>query len=233
MYTSGGEILPAGKPGASAWADEASAWIVGAGLSSMAAAGSLIRDGRMPGPRITVLERRQLPAAVLGETGGSGAPGGSRGFPERMPAVRELLAAIPSLEIDGASVLDELDGAPAHPADALALPLYKWLLDAGVAFRFATEVTGIHAAASGPRIAWTRAGTPGGVALAPGDLVLSGAPLPRSGTHTTIAGASDPGHAVRSGVDAARALLARAAVPAGAADPLRSPAQAAAPAPVA
>ena len=43
--------------------DEKSAYIVGAGIGSLAAAAFLIRDGHMDGSRITILEASKLPAA--------------------------------------------------------------------------------------------------------------------------------------------------------------------------
>ena len=45
--------------------EEKSAYIVGAGIGSLAAAAFLIRDGHMDGSRITILEASKLPGGAL------------------------------------------------------------------------------------------------------------------------------------------------------------------------
>ncbi len=45
--------------------DGKSAWFVGAGLASLAGAAFLIRDGQMPGNKITILEELKLPGGAL------------------------------------------------------------------------------------------------------------------------------------------------------------------------
>ena len=62
--------------------------------------------------------------------------------------------------------------------ESLVLPMYKWLLDQGVAFHFDTEVTDIDFDIApdrkqATRIHWNRDGRAGGVDLGPNDLVLT------------------------------------------------------------
>ncbi|GMA23609.1 hypothetical protein GCM10025864_13680 [Luteimicrobium album] len=63
MYYSNGNYEAFARPRKPAGVDDKSAWLVGAGLASMAAATFLIRDGQLAGDRITILERLPCPAA--------------------------------------------------------------------------------------------------------------------------------------------------------------------------
>lgn len=54
-YTSGNYEAFA-RPRKPAGVDEKSAWFVGSGLASLSGAAFLIRDGQMPGNKITILE---------------------------------------------------------------------------------------------------------------------------------------------------------------------------------
>ncbi|HLS61982.1 MAG TPA: oleate hydratase [Ruania sp.] len=87
-----------------------SAWFVGAGLASLAGAAFLIRDGHMPGNKITILEELKLPGGALDgikEPEKGFVIRGGREMEDHFETLWDLFRSIPSLEIDGASVLDE------------------------------------------------------------------------------------------------------------------------------
>ncbi|MEY9931780.1 myosin-crossreactive antigen [Catenulispora sp. GP43] len=65
VYYSNGNYEAFARPRKPVGVEDKTAWFVGAGLASMAAAAFLIRDGQMPGERITVLERLKLPGGAL------------------------------------------------------------------------------------------------------------------------------------------------------------------------
>ena len=268
--------------------DRKTAWFVGAGLASMASAVFMIRDGKMRGDQITILERLPLPGGALD---GIKMPEkgfvirGGRELEDHMECLWDLFRSIPSLEVDGYSVLDEFywlnkddpnfslcratekQGRDAHTDgkfalsskvqhellkvflatreemenkridevfgrdfldsnfwlywrtmfafeewhsalemklylhrfihhikglpdmstlkftrynqyESFVLPMYRWLLDQGVRFRFGTEVTDIDFEFDGnrkqaTRIHWISEGIEAGVALGPDDLVLT------------------------------------------------------------
>lgn len=86
------------------------AHIVGGGLAGLATAGFLIRDGRMDGSRITIYEKSRLLGGALD---GIERPEkgfvirGGREMENHFETLWDLFRSIPSLEIEGASVLDE------------------------------------------------------------------------------------------------------------------------------
>lgn len=90
--------------------DGKTAWFVGSGLASLAGAAFLIRDGQMAGERITILEEMRLPGGAL-----DGIKDPKKGFvirggremEDHFECLWDLFRSIPSLEIEGASVLDE------------------------------------------------------------------------------------------------------------------------------
>ena len=110
MYYSSGNYEAFARPRKPAGADDKTAWFVGAGLASLAGAAFLIRDGHVAGERITVLERLALPGGALD---GIKAPKkgfvirGGREMEDHMECLWDLFRSVPSLEVDGASVLDE------------------------------------------------------------------------------------------------------------------------------
>lgn len=90
--------------------DSKSAWFVGAGLASLAGAAFLIRDGQLPGNRITILEELKLPGGALDgikEPEKGFVIRGGREMEDHFETLWDLFRSIPSLEIEGASVLDE------------------------------------------------------------------------------------------------------------------------------
>ncbi|MEB0001157.1 oleate hydratase, partial [Cryobacterium sp. RTS3] len=86
------------------------AWFVGAGLASMASAAFMIRDGQMDGSKISILERLKLPGGALDgidEPKKGFVIRGGREVDDHYECLWDLYRSIPSIEVDGASVLDE------------------------------------------------------------------------------------------------------------------------------
>lgn len=110
MYYSSGNYEAFARPRQPEGVDSKTAWFVGAGLASLAGAAFLIRDGHMAGPRITLLEQQLLPGGALD---GLDVPDkgfvmrGGREMEAHFECLWDLYRSIPSLEIEGASVLDE------------------------------------------------------------------------------------------------------------------------------
>ncbi len=65
MYYSSGNYEAFARPRKPAGVDGKRAWFVGSGLASLAGAAFLVRDGRMAGERITILEQQQIPGGAL------------------------------------------------------------------------------------------------------------------------------------------------------------------------
>lgn len=108
-YTSGNYEAFA-RPRKPEGVDDKTAWFVGAGLASLAGAAFLIRDGQMPGNRITVLERLKLPGGALDgikEPKKGFVVRGGREMEDHFECLWDLFRSIPSIEVEGASVLDE------------------------------------------------------------------------------------------------------------------------------
>ena len=287
MYYSSGKYAAFARPRKPPGAGDKTAWFVGGGLASLAGAAFLIRDGQLPGGKITILERLKLPGGALDgikEPEKGFVIRGGREMDNHFECLWDLFRSVPSLEIEGASVLDEfywlskddpnyslqratvnrgqdahtdgmfglsataqkemakvflatreemedkrinevfgdeflgsnfwlywrtmfafeewhsalemklylhrfihhIGGMPDLSAlrftrynqyESLVLPLYKWLLDQGVVFRFGTEVTDVDFAFTpqrkqATRIRWICGGAEGGVDLGPDDLVF-------------------------------------------------------------
>ncbi|CAN5270495.1 oleate hydratase [soil metagenome] len=108
-YTSGNYEAFA-RPRKPARVENKTAWFVGAGLASLAGAAFLIRDGQMPGEKITVLEELKLPGGALDgikEPEKGFVIRGGREMEDHFETLWDLFRSIPSLEVAGASVLDE------------------------------------------------------------------------------------------------------------------------------
>ncbi|WP_067715107.1 oleate hydratase [Nocardia yamanashiensis] len=287
MYYSNGNYEAFARPRKPAGVDRKTAWFVGSGLASLSGAAFLIRDGQLPGSKITILEELKLPGGALDgikEPKKGFVIRGGREMENHFECLWDLYRSIPSMEIDGASVLDEFywmnkddpnfsleratvnRGESAHTKDlftlsekaqkeitkiflatreemegkridevftdeffksnfwmywrtmfafeewhsalemklylhrfvhhigglpdfsalkftkynqyeSLVLPLYRWLLDQGVTFKFDTTVTDVDFELSGKRkqatrIHWVSEGVEGGVDLGPDDLLL-------------------------------------------------------------
>ncbi|MFF2495576.1 oleate hydratase [Agromyces sp. NPDC058064] len=110
MYYSSGNYEAFARPRKPEGVEGKSAWFVGAGLASMSSALFMIRDGQMAGDRITILERLPLPGGALD---GIKRPEkgfvirGGREMEDHMECLWDAFRTVPSLEIEGASVLDE------------------------------------------------------------------------------------------------------------------------------
>ncbi len=110
MYYSNGNYEAFARPRKPKGVDDKTAWFIGSGLAALAGAAFLIRDGQMPGKQITILEQQQLPGGALD---GIREPlkgfviRGGREMEDHFECLWDLYRSIPSLEIEGASVLDE------------------------------------------------------------------------------------------------------------------------------
>jgi oleate hydratase len=110
VYYSSGNYEAFARPRRPAGVERKTAWFVGAGLASMSGAAFLIRDGQLPGERITVLERLALPGGALDgikEPKKGFVIRGGREMENHFECLWDLFRSVPSIEIDGASVLDE------------------------------------------------------------------------------------------------------------------------------
>ncbi|WP_426113021.1 oleate hydratase [Massilia sp. PWRC2] len=99
-------VHPRTPPGA----EHKTAWFVGAGLAGLAGAAFLIRDAGVAGQRITILEQQPLAGGALdgGDVPEKGfVIRGGREMEAHFECLWDLYRSIPSLEIEGASVLDE------------------------------------------------------------------------------------------------------------------------------
>lgn len=110
MYYSSGNYEAFARPRKPDAVDKKTAWFIGAGLAALAGAAFLIRDGHMAANRITILERLMLPGGALD---GIKQPEkgfvirGGREMEDHYECLWDLFRSIPSLELKGASVLDE------------------------------------------------------------------------------------------------------------------------------
>ncbi|BBX89679.1 oleate hydratase [Mycolicibacterium boenickei] len=110
MYYSSGNYEAFARPRKPQGVEDKTAWFVGAGLASMSSAVFMIRDGQLPGNKITILERLKLPGGALDgikEPEKGFVIRGGREMEDHMECLWDLFRTIPSLEIEGASVLDE------------------------------------------------------------------------------------------------------------------------------
>lgn len=110
MYYSNGNYEAFAHPRKPKGVDEKSAYLVGSGLASLSAACFLIRDGQMKGEHIHILEEMKLPGGacdgIQDPTKGFIIRGG-REMENHFECLWDLFRSIPSLETEGASVLDE------------------------------------------------------------------------------------------------------------------------------
>ncbi|MEY9181307.1 oleate hydratase [Bradyrhizobium sp. USDA 313] len=110
MYYTSGNYEAFARPRKPAGVDSKTAWFVGSGLAALSGAAFLIRDGQMRGDRITILERQTVPGGAL-----DGCQDPEKGFvirggremEDHFECLWDLFRSIPSLELEGASVLDE------------------------------------------------------------------------------------------------------------------------------
>ncbi|MEG0275709.1 MAG: oleate hydratase [Coprobacillus sp.] len=110
MYYSNGNYEAFARPLKPEGVDCKSAYLVGGGLASLAAACFLIRDGQMAGNKIHILEEMGIPGGacdgIKDPTKGYIIRGG-REMENHFECLWDLFRSIPSLEVPNASVLDE------------------------------------------------------------------------------------------------------------------------------
>ncbi len=110
MYYSNGNYEAFARPQKPENIEQKSAYLVGAGLASMAAAVFLIRDAQMKGENIHIFEELPLPGGsldgILQPERGFIIRGG-REMENHFECLWDLFRSVPSLEVEGASVLDE------------------------------------------------------------------------------------------------------------------------------
>ncbi|MFD7099831.1 oleate hydratase [Streptomyces xanthophaeus] len=110
MYYSSGNYEAFARPRKPEGTEGKTAWFIGSGLASLAGAAFLVRDGQMRGDRITVLERLKLPGGALDgikEPKKGFVIRGGRELENHMECLWDLFRSVPSIEVEGASVLDE------------------------------------------------------------------------------------------------------------------------------
>lgn len=123
MYHSNGNFEAFARPLKPDNIDTKKAYFVGSGLASLASAVFLIRDAQMPGSQITIFEELPLPGGSM-----DGIKDESRGFIVRggremevhFETLWDLFRSIPSLEIENATVLDEMNWL--HKSDPSSNP---------------------------------------------------------------------------------------------------------------
>lgn len=110
MYYSSGNYEAFARPVKPENVEQKSAYLTGAGLASLSAACFLIRDGQMKGDHIHIFEEGSLPGGacdgINDEEKGFIVRGG-REMENHFECLWDLFRSIPSLETEGASVLDE------------------------------------------------------------------------------------------------------------------------------
>lgn len=110
MRYSNGNYEAFARPRKQADADTKSAHIVGGGLAGLAAAVFLVRDAQVPGNQIHIYEELPIPGGSLD---GDNRPNvgfvirGGREMENHFETMWDMYRSIPSLEIEGASYLDE------------------------------------------------------------------------------------------------------------------------------
>ncbi len=110
MHYSRGNYEAFARPRKPQRADAISAYIVGTGLAGLSAAFFLLRDGQIPGERIHLFEELSLAGGSLD---GANRPEigfitrGGREMEQYFECMWDMYRSIPSLEIEGASYLDE------------------------------------------------------------------------------------------------------------------------------
>ena len=110
IYYSNGNYEAFARPEKPEGVDQKSAWLVGSGLASLAAACFLVRDGQMKGENIHILEAMDIAGGacdgINDPTRGYVMRGG-REMENHFECLWDLFRSIPSLEVPDASVLDE------------------------------------------------------------------------------------------------------------------------------
>lgn len=110
MYYSSGNYEAFARPVKQEGVDHKSAYLIGSGLASLAAACFLVRDAQMPGSHIHVLEKNPIPGGALDGDQLSNVGyvmRGGREMDNHFECMWDLFRSIPSIETEGVSILDE------------------------------------------------------------------------------------------------------------------------------
>lgn len=110
MYYSSGNYEAFARPEKPEGVEHKSAYLIGGGLASLAAACFLIRDAQMPGGHIHILEQGSRPGGALDgdQLANVGyVMRGGREMDNHFECMWDLFRSIPSIETEGVSVLDE------------------------------------------------------------------------------------------------------------------------------
>lgn len=110
MYYSNGNYEAFARPEKPKDVDKKSAYLVGSGLASLAAACFLIRDGQMKGEHIHILEETGISGGAcdgIKDTQKGFIIRGGREMENHFECLWDLFHSIPSIETEGVSVLDE------------------------------------------------------------------------------------------------------------------------------
>lgn len=110
MYYSNGNYEAFAVPEKPEGVDKKSAYLVGSGLASLAAACFLVRDGQMKGSHIHILEELSIPGGAcdgINDAQKGFVCRGGREMENHFECLWDLFRSIPSIETDGVSVLDE------------------------------------------------------------------------------------------------------------------------------
>ena len=110
MYYSNGNYEAFARPVKPEGVDRKSAYLIGSGLASLAAACFLVRDGQMKGEHIHILEELSLPGGAcdgINDAQKGFIIRGGREMEDHFECLWDLFRSIPSLEVEDASVLDE------------------------------------------------------------------------------------------------------------------------------
>jgi oleate hydratase len=110
MYYSNGNYEAFARPLKPTDVDKKSAYLVGAGLASLAAACFLVRDGQMKGENIHILEELNISGGAcdgIRDNEKGFIIRGGREMENHFECLWDLFRSIPSIETEGISVLDE------------------------------------------------------------------------------------------------------------------------------
>ena len=110
IYYSSGNYEAFARPEKQEGIEGKSAYLVGSGLASLAAACFLVRDARMPGENIHILEAMDIAGCAcdgIHDPSRGYVMRGGREMEDHFECLWDLFRSIPSLEVPDASVLDE------------------------------------------------------------------------------------------------------------------------------
>ena len=110
MYYSNGNYEAFARPQKPEGVDRKSAYLVGAGLASLASACFLVRDGQMKGEHIHILEEMDIAGGAcdgINDAQKGFIIRGGREMESHFECLWDLFKSIPSIETEGVSVLDE------------------------------------------------------------------------------------------------------------------------------